>query len=163
MTPVSLIMLMHISIDRHCYYTHIIRSCFWNTQNGYFQFNIFTQNYLSLKNGRGKDDRSLDWSCLFIIRPTCRDVLWYGAGVCPSVRLSVCPSVHKACKHDTDWTVPARTFKLGTLTTYDKRRNPIDFQGQGSKVKVTRNTLLFHRVNTIQTEPFQLGPSNLVH
>ena len=47
------------------------------------------------------------------IRPTCRDVLWYGAGVCPSVCLSVCLST-----------------KL---------------------------------VNTIQTEPFQLGPSNLVH
>ena len=41
--------------------------------------------------------------------------------------------------------------------------NPIDFQGQGSKVKVTRNTLLLNLVNTIQTEPFKLGPSNLVH
>ena len=41
--------------------------------------------------------------------------------------------------------------------------NPIDFQGQGSKVKVTRYTLLFNLVNTIQPEPFQLGPSNLVH
>ena len=91
---------------------------------------------------------------------------YYGmarASVRPSVCLSVRPSVHKACKHDSDWTLPARTFKLGTLTTYDKRRNPIDFQGQGSKVKVTRNTLLFNLVNTIQTEPFQLGPSNLVH
>ena len=46
---------------------------------------------------------------IVIIRPTCRDVLWYGAGVC----LSVCLST-----------------KL---------------------------------VITIQTEPFQLGPSNLVH
>ena len=72
------------------------------------------------------------------IRPTCRDVLWYGVGVCLSVRPSVCPSVHKACRHDTDWTVWARTVKLGTHTTYDKRTNPIDFQGQGSKVKVTR-------------------------
>ena len=44
------------------------------------------------------------------IRPTCRDVLWYGAGVCPSV----CPQ----SMSDTDWTVPARTVKLGTLTTY---------------------------------------------
>ena len=54
--------------------------------------------------------------------------------------------------------------KLGTHTTYDKRKTPIDFQGQGSKVKVTRYTLLFNLVNTIQTEPFQLhvGPSNLV-
>ena len=99
----------------------------------------------------------------FFIRPTCRDVLWYGAGVCPSVRLSVCPSVHKACKHDTDWTVWARAVKLSTLTTYDKRMNPIDFQGQGSKVKVTHYILMLNLVNTIQTEPFKLGPSNLVH
>ena len=55
------------------------------------------------------------------------------------------------------------TFKLRTFTTYDKRPNPIDFQGQGSKVKVTRNTLLLNLVNMIQTEPFKLGPSNLVH
>ena len=34
------------------------------------------------------------------------------------IRLSVYGSVHKACKHDTDWTVPARTVKLGTNTTY---------------------------------------------
>ena len=49
------------------------------------------------------------WVIAVFIRPTCRDVLWYGAGVCPSVRLST---------------------KL---------------------------------VNTIQTEPFELGLSNLVH
>ena len=89
-----------------------------------------------------------------------RIMVWRG-------RLSVCllvrPSVHKACKHDTDWTVPARTVKLGTLITYDKRTNPIDFQRQGSKVKVTRYTLLLNIVNTIQTELFKLGPSNLVH
>ena len=78
-------------------------------------------------------------------------------------RLSVCPSVHKACRHDTDRTISARTVKLGTHITYDKRKNPIDFQGHGSKVKVTRYTLLLNLVNTIQTEPFQLGPSNLVH
>ena len=41
---------------------------------------------------------------------------------------SVCGSVHKPCKHDTDWTVPARSVKLGTHTTYDKRMTPIDFQ-----------------------------------
>ena len=85
-----------------------------------------------------------------------RIMVWRG-------RLSVCPSVHKACRHDTDWTVTARTVKLGTLTTYDKRTNPIDFQGQGSKVKVTSCTLLLNLVNTIQTEPFMLGLSNLVH
>ena len=55
------------------------------------------------------------------------------------------------------------TITLGTYTSYDKRMSPIDFQGQGSKVKVTHYTLLLNLVNTIQTELFQLGPSNLVH
>ena len=84
--------------------------------------------------------------------------LYYGmarASVCLSLRPSVCLSVHKACKHDTDWTVAARTVKLGTHTTYDKRTNLIDFQGQGSKVKVTAYTLLLNLVNTIQTELFK--------
>ena len=86
----------------------------------------------------------------------------------PSVCLSLSWSVHKACKHDKDRTVPARPANLGTHTTYDKRTNPNDFQGQrvkfrGSKVKVTCYTLLLNLVNTIQTEPFQLEPSNLVH
>ena len=75
-------------------------------------------------------------------------------------RASVCQSVHKACKHDTDWTVPARTFKLGTLTTYDKRTNPIDFQGQGSKVKVTRYTLLLNLVNKIK--PFYIANYDVI-
>ena len=47
-------------------------------------------------------------------------------------------------------------FKVFNL---DKRTNPIDFQGQGSRVKVTRYTLLLNLVNTIQTLPFKLGPS----
>ena len=39
-------------------------------------------------------------------------------------------------------TIQSEPFQLGPselepLTTYDKRTNPIDFQGQGSKVKVT--------------------------
>ena len=91
---------------------------------------------------------------------------YYGmarASVRPSVWVSVHGSVRKACKHDRDWTVPARTVKLGTHTTYDKRTNPIDFQGQGSKVKVTSLTLMLNLVNRIQTEQFQLGPLNLVH
>ena len=49
--------------------------------------------------------------------------------------------VVKPCKHDTDLTVTARTVKLGTHTTFDKRMNAIDFHGQGSKVKVTHLTL----------------------
>ena len=89
-----------------------------------------------------------------------RIVVWrWRLSVCLSVRLSV----HKACKHDTDRTISAMTVKLGTHITYDKRKNPIDFQGHGSKVKVTGYTLLLNLVNTIQTEPFQLGLSNLVH
>ena len=40
---------------------------------------------------------------------------------------------------------------------------PFDFQGQGSKVKVTCNILLLNLVNTIQAEPFQLGPLNCIH
>ena len=91
---------------------------------------------------------------------------YYGmarASVRLSVWVSVCGSVREACKHDRDWTVPVRTVKLGTHTTYDKRTNPIDFQGQGSKVKVTCWTLFLNLVNRIQTEPFQLGPLNLVH
>ena len=67
-----------------------------------------------------------------------------------TVSLSVCGSVHKACIHDTDRAIPARTVQLGTHTAYDKR-NPIDFQGQGSKVKVICYTLLLNLVNTIQT------------
>ena len=50
---------------------------------------------------------------MVFIRPNCRDVLWYGAGVC----LGVCLSV-----------------------------------GLSAKL-----------VNTIETEPFHLGPSNLVY
>ena len=72
-------------------------------------------------------------------------------------------SIVKPCKHDTDRTVSARTVKLDTHTTYDKRKTPIDFQGRWSKVKVTRNTVLLNLVNMIQTELFKLGPSNLVH
>ena len=62
----------------------------------------------------------------------------------------------------TDWTISAMTIKLDTHTSYDKRTTPIDFQGQGSQVEVTRYTLLLNLVNMIQTEPFQLWPSNLV-
>ena len=97
------------------------------------------------------------------IRPTCRDVLLYGAGVCLSVRPSVCLSVRLSTKLVNTIQTATRTVKLGTHTPYDKRTNPIDFQGQGSKVKFTSYTLLLNLVNTTQTEPFQLGLSNLVH
>ena len=75
----------------------------------------------------------------------------------------VCACVRRAaCKHNTDWTVPARTVKFGIHTSYDKRTTPICFQGQVSKFKVKRYTLLLNLVNIIQTEPFKLGPSNVV-
>ena len=35
--------------------------------------------------------------------------------------------VVKPCKHDTDLTVSARTVKLGTHTTNNKRKTPIGF------------------------------------
>ena len=37
----------------------------------------------------------------------------------------------KPCKHDTDGTVSFRTVKLGTHTTYDKKRTPITFKVKG--------------------------------
>ena len=70
--------------------------------------------------------------------------------------------VVKPFKHDTDLTIAARTAKIG-IHTYDKRMTTIDYQGQGSKVKVAGYTLLLNFVNMIQTKPFQPGPSNLVH
>ena len=44
-----------------------------------------------------------------------------------------------------------------------KRQYPLIFQVRGSKVKVTCYTQLLNFVNTIQIEPFQLGPPNFVH
>ena len=76
-------------------------------------------------------------------------------------RASVCLSVGLSTKLVN--MIQTEPFQLGTHTAYGKRTNPIDFQGQGSKVKVTRYTLLLNLVNTIQTEPFQLGQSNFVH
>ena len=63
------------------------------------------------------------------------------------VDVSICEGhtlyiVVKPCKHDTDFTIQAGTVKLGTQITYNKITTPIDFQGHGSKVKVTRYTLL---------------------
>ena len=78
-----------------------------------------------------------------IIRLTKSVKLWYCTGICPSICGSVCKAcipwyfLDFACKHDTDRTVSARTVKLGTITSYDKRTTPIAFEGQGSKVKVT--------------------------
>ena len=70
--------------------------------------------------------------------------------------------VVKPCKYDTDWTVPARTVKLGIHKTSDKDQGTYWFSRSGV-VKVTHYTLFLNLVNIIQTEPFLLGPSNLVH
>ena len=72
-----------------------------------------------------------------------------GAFVIGLSRISSCFS----CKHDTDWTVLARTVKPGTPATYDKKMTPIDFQGQGSEARVSRYIWLINLVNVIQTEP----------
>ena len=62
------------------------------------------------------------------------------ASVLPSVRLGVCLSVGLSAKLVN--TIETELFQLGPNfsihSTYDKRTHPIDFQGQGSKVKVTR-------------------------
>ena len=101
---------------------------------------------------------------------------YYGmalASVCLSVRLSVRLSTKLV---DTIQTEP---FQLGrsnlvhrllmtrgrTLLIFKVmgQRSRSQATGHGSKVKVTGYTLLLNLVYTIQTEPFQLGPSNLVH
>ena len=41
--------------------------------------------------------------------------------------------------------------------TLNHNQQPIDFQSQGLNVKVTPYTLLLNHLNTIQTEPYQLG------
>ena len=58
------------------------------------------------------------------------------------------------------------TIKLSTHTTYDKRMtctywfSRLGFKGQGHTLHIA---LLINLENMIQTEPFQLGPSNLVN
>ena len=66
--------------------------------------------------------------------------------------------VVKSCKYDTDWTVPG-SIKIGTRTTYiflyDKRTNPIDFQGfqavkgQGHKLHIVVKPTHDNRRNPI--------------
>ena len=55
--------------------------------------------------------------------------------------------VVKPCKQDYDRTVTARTVKLCTHTSYDKRTTPIAFQSQGSNIKVIAKALLLIPVN----------------
>ena len=93
--------IMSYFIETHTYMRHCgSKNILLLTSNSY----SWQHNLLQLTD---------DLMRILFIRPTCRDVLWYGAGVCPSGRLSV---------------------------------------GLSAKL-----------VNTIETEPFQLGPSNLVY
>ena len=71
--------------------------------------------------------------------------------------------VVKPFKQNKDRIIWVRTIKLGTPTSYDKRKTPFAFQGQGSTVKVKCSTLLLNLVNKVKTELFQLGLSNLVY
>ena len=67
--------------------------------------------------------------------------------------------VVKPCKHDTDWTVPARTVKLGSHTTVWQVDEPYWFSRSG--VKGQGHTLhIVFKLCKKETSPFQLGPSN---
>ena len=50
--------------------------------------------------------------------------------------------------------------RLGTHATFDERTTHIDFQGQGSKDKVTCYTLLLYLVNKIN--PFYIANYNVI-
>ena len=117
-----------IHYKSRCHHNAVWNTMYYKLRCNSTQFVMYykLRNYYKLQRNRA-----------VIIRPTCRDVLWYGVGVC----LSVCPSVHKACRHDTDRTISARTVKLVTHITYDKRKNPIDFlrswvKGQGHRLHI---------------------------
>ena len=72
------------------------------------------------------------WQAIFI-------GTYYGmarASVCLTVRLST-----KLLNTIQTEPFPARTVKLGTHTTYDKRTTPIDFQGQRVKAPHCFKTL----------------------
>ena len=66
-------------------------------------------------------------------------VLWF--------RVSVRASVHGPCEYDRDYTI------VCFFSNYDKRMNPINFEGQKSKVKVTIDKYGNKLLNTIETKP----------
>ena len=51
-------------------------------------------------------------------------------------------------------------IKLGRHVNHGKRMNPIGFEGQRSKVKVTINIYGEKLVNTIETKPLCVSSSN---
>ena len=95
--------------------------------------------------------------CFIFIRPTCRDVLWYGVGVCLSICLSVCLSVRLSTKLVN--TIQTEPFQLGLSNLV----HSVYYLWQEDEPYMNYTLLLLNLVNTIQTEPFQLGLSNLVH
>ena len=52
-------------------------------------------------------------------------------------------------------------IKLGRHVSHGKRMNPIDFEGQRSKVEVTMDIYGNKLVNSIETKPFCISLSNL--
>ena len=52
-------------------------------------------------------------------------------------------------------------IKLGRHVSHGERMDPIDFGGQGSKVKVTMDIYGDNLVNTIETKPLCISSSNL--
>ena len=52
-------------------------------------------------------------------------------------------------------------IKLGRHVNHGERMNPIDFEGQRSKVKVTMDIYGDKLVNTIETKPLCISSSNL--
>ena len=80
-------------------------------------------------------------------------LLWFR--VCPCVRLSVCGP----CEHDRDYTVACFFVKLGRHVDHDERTDPIDFEGQRSKVKVTMGIYGYKLVNKIESKPLCISLS----
>ena len=57
------------------------------------------------------------------------------------------------CEHDRDYTVAYYFVQLGRHINHDERMNSIDFGGQRSKVKVTKDIYENKLVSTIATKP----------
>ena len=71
------------------------------------------------------------------------------------------PSVRGHCEHDRDYTIACFFVKLGRHVSHDERMNPIDFEGQRSKVKVTMGIYGNKLLNTIAIKPLIASWSNL--
>ena len=84
-------------------------------------------------------------------------LLWFRPCVRPSFR----PSMHGPCEHHRDYTVACFFVKLGRHVNHDKRMNPIDFEGQRSKVKVTMDIYGNKLVNAIETKLWCISLSSL--